>query len=68
MDEHVYRVTEVVGSSEKGIDDAVRRAVARATETIRQVRWFEVAEIRGHVEAQAIQHWQVTVKIGFALE
>jgi len=68
MDEHVYRITEVVGSSEKGIDDAVRRAVARATETVRQVRWFEVSEIRGHVEAQAIQHWQVTVKIGFALE
>jgi flavin-binding protein dodecin len=68
MDEHVYRITEVVGSSEKGIDDAVRRALTRATETLRKIRWFEVKEIRGQVHEQAIQHWQVTVKIGFTLE
>ena len=68
MNDHVYRITEVVGSSEKGIDDAVQRAVTRATETVRQVRWFEVTEIRGQVSEQSIQHWQVTVKIGFTLE
>lgn len=68
MEEHVYRISEVVGSSEHGIDDAVRRAIARAATTVRQIRWFEVSEIRGHVVEQAIQHWQVTVKIGFTLE
>ena len=68
MDEHVYRISEVVGSSEHGIDDAVRRAIARAATTVRQIRWFEVSEIRGQVAEQAIQHWQVTVKIGFTLE
>jgi flavin-binding protein dodecin len=68
MTEHVYRVTEVVGSSEQGIDDAVRRAVSRATETVRNVRWFQVTEVRGQVAEQAIQYWQVTVKIGFTLE
>ena len=68
MSEHVYRITEVVGSSEQGVDDAVRRAIARATETIRNVRWFQVSEIRGQVAEDTIQHWQVTVKIGFTLE
>jgi flavin-binding protein dodecin len=68
MSEHVYRITEVVGSSEQGVDDAVRRAIARATETIRNVRWFQVCEIRGQVAEDAIHYWQVTVKIGFTLE
>ena len=68
MSEHVYKTVEIVGSSTVSADDAVRRAVARAAQTIRQLRWFEVTDTRGHIENDAIAHWQVTVKIGFTLE
>ena len=68
MSEHVYKTVEIVGSSTASADDAVRRAVARAAQTIRQLRWFEVTDTRGHIENDAIAHWQVTVKIGFTLE
>ena len=68
MSEHVYRVTEVVGTSRTGVDDAVRRAIERATQTLRQVDWLEVTEIRGHVEDGEIRHYQVGLKIGFRLQ
>lgn len=68
MSDHVYKVTELVGSSSKSIEDAVRNAVNRASQTLRNLRWIEVAETRGHIENGKIAHWQVTVKIGFTLE
>jgi dodecin len=68
MAEHVYKTLELVGSSTTGPDDAVRAAVARAAQTVRQLRWFEVVETRGHIENGAVAHWQVTVKVGFTLE
>lgn len=68
MSEHVYKTVEIVGSSTVSADDAVRRAVARAAQTIRHLRWFEVTDTRGHIENDTIAHWQVTVKIGFTLE
>lgn len=68
MGENVYRVTEVVGSSRSSVDDAIRRAVNRASQTLRQVDWFEVTEIRGHVEDGELAHFQVGLKIGFRLE
>lgn len=68
VSDHVYKIIEVVGSSTKGTDDAVRRAVEKAAESVRNIRWFEVGEVRGHVEDQKIAHWQVTVRIGFTLE
>ena len=68
MSEHVYKTVEIVGSSTASADDAVRRAVARAAQTIRYLRWFEVTDTRGHIENDTIAHWQVTVKIGFTLE
>jgi flavin-binding protein dodecin len=68
MAEHVYKTIELIGSSTKGPDDAVRAAVARAAPTVRNMRWFEVTETRGHIEGGKIAHWQVTVKIGFTLE
>ena len=68
MAERVYKTTELIGSSTKGPDDAVRVAVARAATTVRNMRWFEVTETRGHIEGGKIAHWQVTVKIGFTLE
>ena len=68
MSEHVYRKTEVVGSSTSGIDAAITNAVTKAGETIRNLEWFEVAEIRGHIENGAVVHTQVTLKIGFRME
>ncbi len=68
MSEHVYKKMELVGSSKASIDDAVRNAVDRASKTIRNMRWFEVVETRGHIVENQIDHWQVTVKIGFTLD
>ena len=68
MSEHVYKTTELIGSSTKGPDDAVRAAVTRAGATVRNMRWFEVTETRGQIEGGKVAHWQVTVKIGFSLE
>jgi dodecin len=68
MTDHVYRVTEVVGSSSEGVDDAIRKGVHRASQTLREVDWFEVTEIRGHVEDGELAHYQVGLKIGFRLE
>ena len=68
MSNHVYKVTELTGSSEKSIEEAVRNAVDRAAQTIRNMRWLEVVETRGHIENNKFKHWQVTVKIGFTLE
>ncbi len=66
--ENVYKTTEVVGSSTKNMEEAVRAAVTKAGQSLRHMRWFEVSEIRGHIEDGAIAHWQITVKIGFTME
>jgi dodecin len=68
MDDHIYRVIQIVGSSDKSVDDAIQRAVARASKTLRDLRWFEVVETRGHIEGGKIHHFQVTLKVGFTLE
>ena len=68
MSNHVYKTIELVGSSASGSDDAVRLAIARASTTIRNMRWFEVVDTRGHIENGQIAHWQVTIKVGFTLE
>lgn len=68
MSNHVYKVIELAGSSPDGVEDAVRNAVMRASQTVRNMRWFEVIETRGHIEGNRIAHWQVTVKIGFTLD
>lgn len=67
-DAHVYRVTEIVGSSREGVDAAVRNGVERASRTLRQLDWFEVTQIRGHIEEGEIAHFQVGLKVGFRLE
>jgi len=67
MDDHIYRVIQIVGSSDKSVDDAIQRAVARASQTLRNLRWFEVVETRGHIDEGKIQHYQVTLKIGFTI-
>ncbi|HEY2191056.1 MAG TPA: dodecin [Actinomycetospora sp.] len=68
MADNIYRKTEIVGTSETSVDDAIKGAIKRAAETLRQIGWFEVSEIRGHVEDGEIGHYQVTLKVGFALE
>lgn len=68
MDDHIYRVIQIVGSSEKSTDDAVQRAIARASKTLRELRWFEVVETRGHIEKGKIRNFQVTLKVGFTLD
>jgi dodecin len=68
MANHVYKLIELTGSSSTSMEDAIRTAVTRASETIRNMRWFEVTETRGTIDAGNVAHWQVTLKIGFTLD
>lgn len=68
MDEHIYKKVELVGSSTTSIEEAVNNAVARASNTLRNLRWLEVGEIRAHLNEGKVAAWQVSVKIGFTLE
>jgi flavin-binding protein dodecin len=68
VSDHVYKTVEITGSSEKGVTEAMRHAVAKASETLRHIDWIEVQNVRGHVKDGEIAHFQVTMKIGFRLE
>lgn len=68
MTNHVYKQIELTGSSASSIEEAVQVALAKAAETVRNMRWFEVTDIRGHIADQKLGHWQVTVKVGFTLD
>ena len=68
MPDHVYRIIEVAGSSEQSIEAAIQNAVGRASQTLRQIGWFEVIQTRGHVENGKVAHYQVVLKVGFTLE
>ena len=68
MSDHTYRVTEIVGSSADSVQDAIRNGVRRAAQTLRGLDWFEVTEIRGHIEDGDVGHFQVGMKVGFRLE
>ena len=68
MSNHVYKHIELTGSSTMSIEDAVSGAIAKASLTLRNIHWFEVVETRGHVEGGKVAHWQVTIKVGFALK
>ena len=68
MTDHTYRVTEIVGTSPEGVETAIRNAVARAGETLRNLDWFEVTQVRGQIEGSEVAHWQVGLKVGFRLE
>ncbi len=68
MSNHVYKMIELTGSSDKGIEEAIQNAVSKAAESVRNMRWFQVMETRGHIDNGQVQHWQVTIKIGFTLE
>ena len=68
MANHTYKQIELVGSSPKSIEDAVSGAISKASQTIHNMRWFEVLSTRGHIDNGTIDHWQVTIKIGFTLD
>jgi flavin-binding protein dodecin len=68
MGDHVYKKIEITGSSTVSSDDAIKNAIAKAAESLNNLRWFEVVETRGHLDNQQIAHWQVTIKVGFTLE
>jgi len=68
MSDHVYKKIELTGSSSIGIQEAVENAVSKASQTINNMRWFEVIETRGHIDNGKVEHWQVTIKIGFTIE
>jgi len=68
MNEHVYKIIELVGSSNKSIEEAVQNAISKAGESVRDMRWFEITETRGQIDQGNIAYWQVTIKIGFTVE
>ena len=68
MSDHVYKMIELVGSSTVGTDAAIQNAIARASQTVKHIDWFQVIEQRGHVDNGKIAHYQVTLKVGFRLE
>jgi flavin-binding protein dodecin len=68
MSTHTYRVTEIVGTSQDGVDDAIRSGLQRASATGRNLDWFEVTQIRGHLEDGQVEHYQVGMKVGFRID
>ena len=68
MQDHIYKVIELVGSSETSIEDAIQTAIGRASQTLKNLRWFEVMQTRGHLEGGKVRHYQVLLKVGFTLE
>jgi dodecin len=68
MQDHVYKIIQLAGSSEKSIEDAVQVAIQRASKTLKNLRWFEIVETRGHIENGRVAHYQVALKVGFTLE
>jgi flavin-binding protein dodecin len=68
MPDHVYKVIEVVGSSHVGSDDAIRNAIAKASQTVQHMNWFQVVETRGHIVDGKVGHFQVVLKVGYRLD
>ena len=68
MDDHVYKLIELTGSSSKSIEDAINSAVQKASQTLRNMRWFQVCETRGDIADGKVAHWQVTIKVGFRID
>lgn len=68
MEDHVYKLIELTGTSTETIEQAVHSALAKAAKTVRNMRWFEVTELRGDIDKGAVRHWQVTVKVGFTMD
>ena len=67
-EDHIYKILELVGSSEDSVESAIQNAISRASKTIRAMKWFEVVQTRGHIENGSVRHYQVTLRVGFTLE
>lgn len=68
MANHVYKLIELAGTSPNSIEEAINNAIAKADQTVHNMRWFEVVETRGHIDQGKVQHWQVIIKVGFTLD
>ena len=68
MSNHVYKTIELTGSSPKGLEDAIANAIAKASKTVHNLRWFQVLETSGEIDSGKVAHWQVTMKVGFTLD
>jgi flavin-binding protein dodecin len=68
MPDHIYKHIELTGSSKNSVEEAVQNAVTKAQQSVRNMRWFQMTELRGHIDNGVVSHWQVTIKIGFTLE
>ena len=68
MSNHVYKKIELTGSSPDSVEKAIENAISKASETVRNMRWFEVTDTRGYIENNQVAHWQVTIKVGFTLD
>lgn len=68
MSDHVYKHIRITGSSSEGLEGAIQRAVQKASESVHNLRWFEVKDIRGHLSDNAVHHWQVTIEVGFTMD
>jgi hypothetical protein len=68
MPDHVYKHIELTGSSKTSIEEAIQNAVVKANQSVRNMRWFEMVDLRGHIDNGIVSHWQVTIKVGFTLE
>lgn len=68
MANHVYKTIELTGTSPEGVEQAVNNAISRASDTLHNLRWFELAEVRGEIEGGKVAHWQASIKVGFTLE
>jgi dodecin len=68
MNDHVYKTIEITGSSQKSAEDAIRIAIEKASHTVHNMRWFKVTEIRGSIDKGKIEHWQVSLNLGFTLD
>jgi flavin-binding protein dodecin len=68
MPDHIYKHIELTGSSKTSIEEAIQNAVVKANESVRNMRWFQMIDLRGHIDNGNVSHWQVTIKIGFTLE
>ncbi len=68
MSDHVYKHIELVGSSQNSIEEAIQTAIKKASKSVRNMRWFQMTELRGHIDNSMVAHWQVTIKVGFTLE
>jgi dodecin len=68
MSNHVYKTIELTGSSPRGLEDAIANAVAKASKTVHNLRWFQIIDTRGEIESGKVAHWQVTMKVGFTLD